>query len=429
MLAATGGSGTQLVSWGVAAPDETAAASAQGVLKSRYSNDDWLQVAPTMMDPIRERRSVALQAYLLAQRDSTGAFLYGDSNALFDHFLIDVQMSSCEVTTRVIQAYAAVQLFVERCLMGLEEPNVVVDITHDNTWTQWQWMKRYRIWEANRQVFLYPENWLIESQRPNRTEIFQKLEQEVHQNDDTLDYQETVALNYIDRLDEIAHLLVTGACLDPVTGAIHVVARTVADPPRFYLRSFVDGAWTGWQQIPLDIKAHQVVPAIFRQRLCLFWLDVKVSNEPYQNLPAAQPEPTPPSQDVAKYASIDMYFSIFRNGAWAPAQKAKGKFFDIPSLNSQTVSDSKSVEALYTLKVQTPAPAPAYGATLFIDVFRLAACRRERTSSHASHSGSACVAHGADKSTRTERGRSQSWVGDGDRMGWKDATVPALGPG
>jgi hypothetical protein len=59
----------------------------------------------------------------------------------------------------------------------------------------------------------------------------------------------------------------------------------------------------------------------------------------------------------------------------------------------------------------------------------LAACRRERTSSHVGHSGSACVAHGADKSTRTERGRSQSWVGDGDRMGWKDATVPALGPG
>jgi ATPase family associated with various cellular activities (AAA)/ABC toxin N-terminal region len=25
---------------------------------------------------------------------------------------------------------------------------------------QWQWRKRYRIWDANRKIFLYPENWI-----------------------------------------------------------------------------------------------------------------------------------------------------------------------------------------------------------------------------------------------------------------------------
>ena len=25
---------------------------------------------------------------------------------------------------------------------------------------QWEWMKRYRVWEANRKIFLFPENWL-----------------------------------------------------------------------------------------------------------------------------------------------------------------------------------------------------------------------------------------------------------------------------
>jgi hypothetical protein len=24
--------------------------------------------------------------------------------------------------------------------------------------TRWQWLRRYRVWEANRKVFLYPEN-------------------------------------------------------------------------------------------------------------------------------------------------------------------------------------------------------------------------------------------------------------------------------
>jgi hypothetical protein len=377
MITATAGKaqGSQLVSWGQVPPDEataeTMAASALGVLKARYSSTDWLNVAPSILNPIREDRSAALQAYLVAQRDNAGNSIYGDVNGLFDHFLIDVQMSSCEVTTRVVQAYIAVQVFVERCRMNLEAPAVVVDPAVDDAWDWWSWMKRYRIWQAAREVFLYPENWLVESQRPNRTEIFQNLEQEVHQNEHTADALETVALNYIDRLDGIAHLLVTGTCQDPTSGAIHAVARTLDDPPRYYHRSFVNGAWSGWVQVPIDIKAHQVVPSVYRGRLCLFWPEIKVSNEPHQQLPPVQQSSNPPSQEVARYVSIGLFFSIFRNGSWAPAQAAKGKLFDKPPLDSLTVSNSKSVEAIYTLKVQMPAPAPSFGATLFIDVFRL----------------------------------------------------------
>jgi len=44
------------------------------------------------------------------------------------------------------------------------------------------------------------ENWLIESERPNRTEIYQKFEQEVRGGEATTDYLETVVLNYIDRM-------------------------------------------------------------------------------------------------------------------------------------------------------------------------------------------------------------------------------------
>ena len=109
------------------------------------------------MNPLREKRAAALQAYLTAQRDSAGDLVYADADGLFDYFLIDVQMSSCQVTSRVVQAYIAVQIFVERCLMNLEAPAVVVDLAQDDTWNQWEWMKRYRIWEANREVFLYPE--------------------------------------------------------------------------------------------------------------------------------------------------------------------------------------------------------------------------------------------------------------------------------
>ncbi len=335
MAATANASADQMVAWGkIPATEleaETLAASALGAIRARHpNNDDWLAFAPTIMDPIRERRSAALQAYLIGQRDAAGNLVYGDVNGLFDRFLIDVQMSSCEVTTRVIQAYIAVQIFVERCLMNLEAPAVVVDLAQDDTWNQWQWMKRYRIWEANREVFLYPENWLIESQRPNRTEIYRKLEQDVRQNASTSDFLETAVLNYVDRLEDIAHLLITGTCQDPATGAIHVVGRTQGDPPFFYFRSLIDGAWTGWAQIPLDIRAYQAVPAMYRGRVCIFWPDVKVSSEPHQSLPGGNSNS--PSQEVARYVSIGVFFSIYRNNDWAPAQAAKSKFFDKPML-------------------------------------------------------------------------------------------------
>jgi hypothetical protein len=368
--------GSQIVTWGSVPADEVSAesmaANALGILKAQQASADaWLALAPTLMNPVRENQSAALQAYLIAQRDGSGNLIYGDTDGLFDYFLIDTQMTSCMQTSRVVQAYIAVQIFVERCLMNLEAPQVVVDLTQDDTWNQWEWMSRYRVWEANREVFLYPENWLIESQRPNRTEIYQTFEQEVRQGQSTTDYLETVVLNYIDRLDGLAHLLVTGTCQDPATGDIYVVARSLADPPVFYMRSYSNSAWGGWTQIQLDIKAYQVIPAVYRGRVCLFWPVVTVSNEPQQILPNAQPSSTPPGQNVERYVSISLYFSIFRNDAWAPPQASKGKLFDKPLLDPTTVCDAKSIEALYTLKVETPAPQPGLGANLWLDVFRL----------------------------------------------------------
>ena len=134
MAAAAGATGPQIVNWGTVPPDEP---TADGTRRGRPgrrsrpsspSDDAWLALAPTLMNPIRENRSAALQAYLIAQRDGSGDLIYADADGLFDYFLIDVQMSSCQVTSRVVQAYIAVQIFVERCLMNLEAPEVIVDL-------------------------------------------------------------------------------------------------------------------------------------------------------------------------------------------------------------------------------------------------------------------------------------------------------------
>jgi hypothetical protein len=138
------------------------------------------------------------------------------------------------------------------------------------------------------------------------------------------------------------------------------------------MRSLADGAWTGWKEIPLDIKAHQAIPAVYAGRVCVFWIELKMSNEPNQSTGQAQPTSYPVSNITDRYVSIGVNFSMFRNAAWSPVQAAKGKLFDKPIFNPTTeAADVKSVEAYYTLKVQMPPATPGYGTALFLDVFRL----------------------------------------------------------
>ena len=377
MASTASGSGTALVSWslepGGVGDLSSAAASAQQALQSRFSPSAWLSAAQAFNDPLRQDRRDALVAYLISQRAAGKPMAWGaDSDSLFAYLLIDVEMSACQVTTRVIQAYAAVQLFVQRCLMNLETAVSIDTNNHDDEWDQWSWRKPYRLWEANRKVFLYPENWLIEAQRPNKSEIFAKFEQQAHQQADTAGNLETAVLTYIDALDHIAHLRVTGTCEDPVAGTIHAVARTHSDPPLYYHRVFDKALqkWTPWTQIPLEIKAHHVVPAVYRRGFYLFWAQVSVANEPQQLVPAAAPTSSPQmSTAAARHVEIGVAFSVWRNGSWSSPQWAAGKLFDVPLLllESQKNASARAVEALYTLKVQLPATGTA---DMMVDVYR-----------------------------------------------------------
>ncbi len=44
-------------------------------------------------------------------------------------------------------------------------------------------MRRYRVWEANRKVFLYPENWLEPELRDGKSPFFRELESELLKSD------------------------------------------------------------------------------------------------------------------------------------------------------------------------------------------------------------------------------------------------------
>ncbi|HEV2665981.1 MAG TPA: neuraminidase-like domain-containing protein, partial [Blastocatellia bacterium] len=122
----------------------------KNMVKARYEQENWRRIAQSIFDKLRQRQRDALVAYILDQ------LRFDRVEQLFEYFLIDPGMEPVAQTSRLRLAISSVQLFIQRCLLNLE-PSVhpsAVNAAH------WQWMKRYRVWEANRKIFLFPENWL-----------------------------------------------------------------------------------------------------------------------------------------------------------------------------------------------------------------------------------------------------------------------------
>lgn len=164
--------------------------------------------------------------------------------------------------------------FVKRCLMGLEvKHGVPVDAIHRG---RWEWMQKYRVWEANRKVFLYPENWIRPELRDDKSPFYKELEAELLQKDVTPENVEESLKNLLYKVDKVANLAVVGlfrqAALHPVTGKplveeaetvyskLHVFARTRSIPYRFYYRwyDYATDEWRPWEHMQVDIPSYNV---------------------------------------------------------------------------------------------------------------------------------------------------------------------------
>ncbi len=130
---------------------------------------------------------------------------------LYKYLLIDVQMGEDMTTSRIVQATQSLQLYVHRCLMGLEPEVTTVTLSEE----YWSWMKNYRVWEANRKVFLYPENYLDPSLRQDKTPLFQDLEDKILQAEITTANVTQYYNEYLDQFIELSGLKIAGACFYP----------------------------------------------------------------------------------------------------------------------------------------------------------------------------------------------------------------------
>ncbi len=258
-------------------PTPAQARAVQDALRARHDPESWRELLRPLNDALRGRQRDALVAFALHRlREAAGTAHVDTPDKLFEYFLMDVQSEPVVQTSRVRHVLSSAQLFVERCLMNLE-PLVSPKSLPAK---RWAWMKRYRVWEANRKVFLFPENWVEPELRDDKSPFFKELESELLQGDITEDAAAGALLNYLTKLGEVAQLEVCGTFhveedARANRGEVdHVVARTAGAARKHYYRRREGGAWTPWEAVQLDIEDNPIQPAVWNDRLFLFWLRI-----------------------------------------------------------------------------------------------------------------------------------------------------------
>jgi len=286
-------------------------------LRAKFEETDWADVSKSVNDKLRVKQRDALVAYILTLPDIKAANIK-DTNGLYSYFLIDVEMDACMQTSRIKQAISSVQLFIQRCLMNLEAKVSPAEINIK----QWEWSKNYRVWEANRRVFLYPENWIEPELRDNKTPFFKELESELLQNEVNNDNVEKTLMNYLEKLGDVAKLDICGMCEDEEAKEVHVFGRTLNMPSIYYYRKLNQqtNVWTAWEKVQLDIRGQEdgddtgvhLLPIVWNRRLYLFW-PVFTEKAEAQTLNEKDFE-----IDAKSFWQIKLAWSEYRQKKWIP---------------------------------------------------------------------------------------------------------------
>lgn len=331
---------TSLLEWtrivsSAATPDERTkiAIDVKEAIKSRFEPEAWQRVAKPIFDKLRPRQRDALAAHVMHQHG------FESMEQLYEYFLIDPGMEAVVQTSRIRLAIASLQLFIQRCLLNME---VQVHPSAINS-KQWEWMKRYRVWEANRKIFLFPENWLEPEFRDDKTHLFAELEGALLQGDVSNDLVEDAFLNYLQKLDELARLDVMAMHLednpDPARRTLHVIGRTHSQPHKYFYRRYVHQMWTPWEPVTAEIDGDHLAPVVWRDRLYLFW--VTFMDKPNTN---GQPGGKTNGKTVAnslvsdlvsdareagarKLIDVQLHWCEYLQGEWSTAQS--GEFFAV----------------------------------------------------------------------------------------------------
>jgi hypothetical protein len=271
----------------------------QSALRSQYAPADWLTVVTPINNAARIAQRDALVAYIVQQEGDLHAVpggppgtpapvspAIGTPNDLYAYLMIDPENEPAVLTSRILLATLTVQVFVDRATSNMELQVAPADINR----SLWTTLKTYRLWQANREVFLHPENWLFPELRDDQSPFFQTTMSTLLQGDIDEEAATSAYLQYLTNLEEVAKLEACGLFYEPPTydsdETAIVVSRTAGAHRKYYFRELSSGAWEPWAEVQIDCEDLPLTPIVWEGRLFLFWLKAIKGPAPAQELEA-----------------------------------------------------------------------------------------------------------------------------------------------
>ncbi|MDE9452800.1 neuraminidase-like domain-containing protein [Xenorhabdus bovienii] len=244
------------------------------------------QQAQALADHTAERLSSVLCHWFLANIQPEGVSLQSRDD-LYSYFLIDNQVSAAVKTTRLAEAIAGIQLYINRALNRIE-PNARADVSTRQFFTDWTMNNRYSTWGGVSRLVYYPENYVDPTQRIGQTRMMDELLENISQSKLSRDTVEEAFKTYLTRFETVADLKVVSAYHDNVnsnTGLTWFVGQTRENLPEYYWRNvdisrmqagkLAANAWKEWTKIDTALNPYgdAVRPVMFRERLHLIWVE------------------------------------------------------------------------------------------------------------------------------------------------------------
>ncbi|EMO4164290.1 neuraminidase-like domain-containing protein [Morganella morganii] len=213
---------------------------------------------------------------------------------IWRNLLVDGKVSAEITTTRLADAIAGIQLYINRTIAG-DEPDAVSAVLDSKFFKDWDtYNKRYSTWAGVSQLVYYPENFIDPTLRIGQTGMMNTMLEQLSQSELNSDTLENGFRQYLTAFEQIANLKVISGYHDTVDitqGNTWFIGTSQTEPKKYYWRKadhskyqngrFTANAWSDWKEITCAVNPYKgmVRPVISHSRLYLLWVEEKIGKD------------------------------------------------------------------------------------------------------------------------------------------------------
>lgn len=332
-------------------------------------------------------RDAMLAYYLTHQAPKIEKFNIRTADDLYEYWLLDVQVSQAVPTSPVASAISSLQQYITRLHLGLEPgyEQHPMSAQHERLWTEQ--FHAYPVWSAAQQLRYYPANYLDPALRRNKTESFQRLENDLSHYRLQPDTVLTAVQNYLARFEAIANIHMLNGYIDGTASQLnssifYFVGKSTSEDA-YYWRSLdasrrsADNprqpsihAWSDWKTINLTLPAttarQSIRPVFFNNRLYLIWAEC-IKPAPTSSFKGTELKGGKKDRLTdwvnSHYVKFRLNFS-YKNydDSWSPPQTCIDEYCATEDVNAATAAIVQSMTQTVAIA------APGMPATLFLGV-------------------------------------------------------------